>query len=62
MGKHVDRQAKAMQANAKPQAIKIENYKAFKDLVARIEELEEKVKDLTEKLLGINPSTETVEE
>lgn len=59
MGKHVERQMKAMQVTGKPQAIKIENYKAFKDLVARIEELEEKVQDLTEKLLGIK--TETTE-
>lgn len=50
MGKHVDRQIGGKFEAVKPVNIKIENQKAFKELVEKVGNLELAIQELTEKI------------
>ena len=54
MGKHVDRQLGGKTVVAKPANIKIENQKAFKDLVEKVGTLELALQELTDKINAVN--------
>lgn len=59
MGKHVDRQLGGKTVVAKPANIKIENQKAFKDLVEKVGTLELALQELTDKINAINETKKT---
>lgn len=54
MGKHVDRQLGGKAVVAKPANIKIENQKAFKDLVEKVGTLELALQELTDKINAVD--------
>ena len=59
MGKHVDRQIGGKEVAVKPVNIKIENQKAFKDLVEKVGTLELAIQELTDKINAVNETKKT---
>lgn len=56
MGKHVDRYSASKQeipVNAKAPKVDIEKMKPFKDIVARVADLELAIQDIVEKITGL---------
>ena len=56
MGKHVDRYSASKQetsVNAKVPKVDIEKMKPFKDIVARVADLELAIQDIVEKITGL---------
>lgn len=56
MGKHVDRYSASKQetpVNAKAPKVDIEKMKPFKDIVARVDDLELAIQDIVEKITGL---------
>ena len=58
MGRHVDRALGGKVVVTKPANIKIENQKAFKELVEKVGTLELALQELTDKINAVNETKE----